>query len=113
MIRSIYIDTSVFGGYYDPEFDTDTQKLFDKILKEKIKVFVSETVISELKGAPDNVNGFFKLLPNDIVIQLDNTDEAKTLARKYVEANVISEKYLTDCMHIAYATIYNADILVS
>jgi hypothetical protein len=29
--QRIYIDTSVFGGYYDEEFDSFTRPLFDKI----------------------------------------------------------------------------------
>jgi len=31
MKLQIYIDTSVFGGYFDKEFDIDTKQLFDRI----------------------------------------------------------------------------------
>lgn len=31
MIRRIYIDTSVIGGYYDLEFEVATRKLFERI----------------------------------------------------------------------------------
>ena len=48
MIRNVYIDTSVFGGYFDKEFDNDTRRFFNKIFEEKITIIVSETVIDEL-----------------------------------------------------------------
>ena len=32
-IQSIYIDTSVLGGYFDKEFDVATQRLFDQVKK--------------------------------------------------------------------------------
>ena len=63
MIRSIYIDTSVFGGYFDKEFDTDTRQFFDKLINDKITIIVSETVETELEGAPDNVKVFFASIP--------------------------------------------------
>ena len=30
-VAKIYIDTSVFGGFYDSDFEEDTQILFEKI----------------------------------------------------------------------------------
>jgi len=37
----IYLDTSVFGGYFDPEFELWTKILFDKIEKGEYKVIYS------------------------------------------------------------------------
>ena len=113
MIRSIYIDTSVFGGYFDEEFDKDTVKFFDKVMNDKIKIIISETVVSELEGAPDNVNNFFNSIPKEMIKEVPLTEEVKALARKYVTAKIVSEKCLPDCLHIATATINNADVVVS
>ena len=33
MKKQYYIDSSVFGGYFDIEFDKITKELFNKILK--------------------------------------------------------------------------------
>ena len=32
-MERIYFDTSVFGGYYEPEFEVWTRMLFDKIIQ--------------------------------------------------------------------------------
>jgi ribosomal protein S19E (S16A) len=32
MIKRIYIDTSVFGGYFDKEFEKETKPFFGKII---------------------------------------------------------------------------------
>jgi hypothetical protein len=37
-IPKIYLDTSVFGGYYDIEFEEDTQLLFEKIKLGQFKI---------------------------------------------------------------------------
>jgi len=34
MIKRIYIDTSVFGGYFDKEFEKETKPFFDKIIEK-------------------------------------------------------------------------------
>ena len=112
MIRSIYIDTSVFGGYFDIEFAEDTELFFEKVVTENISIIISETVVEELENAPANVKNYFKSLQNNIT-EVPITDEVESLADKYIEANIILEKHRSDCHHIAAATIYKADVLVS
>jgi hypothetical protein len=38
MKQRIYIDTSVFGGYFDEEFSEHTMPLFDRIKKDEFTV---------------------------------------------------------------------------
>jgi len=113
MIKSIYIDTSVFGGYFDSEFEADTKLFFDRVFLEKITIIISEIVTEELEYAPANVKECFNSIPKDIIKEVPITEEVKALANKYVAANIVSEKYIADCRHIAAATIYNADVLIS
>jgi predicted nucleic acid-binding protein len=113
MNKSIYLDTSVFGGYYDDEFKVYTRQFFEKVFNENIIIMVSETVENELKNAPDKVKAFYNSIPKEILKKVDTTEEIKALANKYVKANIITEKYFSDCLHIATATINNADVLVS
>ena len=40
-------------------------------------------------------------------------EEVVLLANKYLEEGIIGEKYRSDCQHIAIATIFNIDVLVS
>jgi len=51
-MNRIYLDTSVFGGYFDTEFKHWTKILFDKIIKGEYRVIYSKLVDIELKPAP-------------------------------------------------------------
>ena len=43
-----------------------------------------------------------------------NSDiESAKLAKKYIDENIVGKSSVADCLHIALATIKNADILVS
>ena len=55
MILKYYLDTSVFGGYYDDEFQVFTKLLFEKIVDEKIRIIYSELTENELDNAPERV----------------------------------------------------------
>ena len=58
MKQRFYIDTSVFGGVFDPEFEIPSRLLFDKIRKEKIVILYSELTENELINAPEKVKSF-------------------------------------------------------
>lgn len=53
-MNKIYLDTSVFGGYYDTEFELWTKILFDKIFEGEYKVILSKLTDIELLPAPEN-----------------------------------------------------------
>jgi hypothetical protein len=55
MIKSAYLNTSVFGGYFDEEFSANTIPFFERIAEENITIIVSEILENELSGAPDFV----------------------------------------------------------
>ncbi len=38
----IYLDTSVFGGYFEKEFELWTKALFQKIIDENLKMLYSQ-----------------------------------------------------------------------
>ena len=44
---------------------------------------------------------------------LKETDEIFALTDEYVKGGVLNAKSRDDCMHIAYAVIYNCDIIIS
>ena len=64
MIKSAYLDTSVFGGYFDQEFSQDTIPFFERITEEGITVIVSELLEDELSGAPNFVQELFEEVLN-------------------------------------------------
>ena len=63
MIKSVYLDTSIFGGYFEHEFSESTVEFFDRILDDQITVFISEMLVSELHGAPENVKELVYQIP--------------------------------------------------
>lgn len=63
MKQRFYLDTSVFGGVFDKEFDEFTLQLFERIKVGKIICIYSELVETELVKAPKKVRDFFAHLP--------------------------------------------------
>jgi predicted nucleic acid-binding protein len=112
-MNRIYLDTSVFGGYYDTEFELWTKILFEKIIKGEYKIIFSKLIDIELFSAPEQVKKIAELIPENNIIRVDITDEATELAEQYLSENVVGKTSRADCTHIAIATLNNADILVS
>ena len=112
-MQRFYFDTSVFGGAFDKEFDEITLQLFERVKLGRIICIFSDLTETELLNAPVNVKKYFKNLPKENIERVVVTDEILTLASKYVSEKVVGKTSFDDCIHIATATIYKADILVS
>ena len=107
----IYIENSVIGGYFDEEFEVFTKKLFECFKNGKYKPIISSHVITELEnGAPEKV---IKNLQNIDYEKFIVNEEMGLLAQKYLEQKIVSEKYYSDALHIAVATVIGVDVLVS
>lgn len=63
-MKTIYVDTSVFGGKFDEEFGYWTQKFFDRAIQGNVKLLKSDVVDDELSGSPEFVRDFFDSLPS-------------------------------------------------
>lgn len=108
----IYIDTSVIGGYFDTEFETDSKKLFDEIKSDKYFLVISDLTEKELLNAPSNVKMLLKKLQVDFEL-IKVTEESINLANEYIKEKVVGKTSIDDCIHIATATVNKIDILVS
>lgn len=113
MKQRIYIDTSVFGGYFDEEFTEHTIPLFERIENGEFILLFSTVTQDELESAPVNVKELVTKIRADITEYVDITDEAVDLAAEYIKEKVVGQTSYADCLHIALATIYRADFLVS
>jgi hypothetical protein len=109
----IYLDTSVFGGYFEVEFEVWTKILFDRIKKGHYTLLLSQLIDIELTNAPENVKELALSIPSKQIEFLGMTIEATQLADTYIREKVVGETSRADCLHIALATLNNADILVS
>jgi hypothetical protein len=112
-VDRIYLDTSVFGGYFDPEFELWTKLLFDKIINGEIKMLYSQMTEVELERAPTHVKTLLNMVPDIHMEFLSLTNEANALAEQYINEDVVGKTSRADCIHIAIATLNNADILAS
>jgi len=112
-MQRFYFDTSVFGGAFDKEFDEATLQLFERVRLGQVICVFSDLTETELLNAPKNVREHFINLPKSNIERVIVTDEILILATKYVTEKVVGKTSFDDCIHIATATIYKADILVS
>lgn len=113
MTQRYYFDTSVFGGVYDIEFDEASLQLFEKVRLGEVVCVYSDLTEGEIFDAPERVRLFFRDLPKENLEVVKVTDEALQLAKSYIDENVVGKTSFDDCIHIALATIYKVDILVS
>ena len=112
--QRIYIDTSIVGGFFDTEFEKETKLLFQRLENKEVIFVVSDLLREELKGgAPELVRNLLDNYSNDCFEVIALTDEAKELANKYIDENVVGKTSLDNCRHIALATINKVDILAS
>lgn len=89
-------------------------KLFEEIKEGKYEPYTSEYVTDELEAAPEEKRLKMLRLIEDYRIKLIGTsDEAVALSRMYVSEGVVPQKYVTDALHIAIATIMDMDFIVS
>lgn len=111
--QRIYLDTSVFGGLYDEEFQEYTIPLFERIKKSEFEIIYSNITETELENAPARIKETVNLLPTSSTKYVLSDLDAVSLASRYIQEGVVGATSYADCLHIAIATINNVDILVS
>jgi hypothetical protein len=113
MKQRIYIDTSVVGGCFDEEFKEATTKLFERLVNKEVIFVVSDLLDLELLNAPSYVREHLIQYSADSFQRVELTEEAVTLADKYIEEKVVGKTSVEDCRHFALATIHKVDVLAS
>lgn len=113
MKQRLYIDTSVFGGYYDDEFAEHTIPLFNRLRNGDFLLLFSAVTQEELETAPERVKELVRALKVELTEFLEITDEVVELAEEYIAEKVVGQTSYADCLHIALATVSRADYLVS
>jgi len=112
-VPTVYLDTSVFGGYYDTEFEEDTHQLFEKIKLRQFHIVYSNTTEDELLEAPEKVQELLSGMDDALKTRVELNEESVNLADTYLAEKVVGKTSRTDCFHIAMATINAVDILIS
>lgn len=109
----VYIDTSVFGGPFDTEFAEPSHRFFDALFQQSFTALISDTLVAELAGAPEQVQDLLAQVLAIPCERLPLTVEAINLRDAYLRANVVTAKYADDALHVAQATLARADVIVS
>jgi len=115
----VYLDTSVINFLFAedaPEFRLVTEDFF-KVQSAQCALFVSRIVLAEIGCDPDTVHrekllGILRDYRVD-VLPADREEERERLAKAYLADGAIPHTKLADAMHVAYATLYGMDILLS
>ncbi|MDL5247502.1 PIN domain protein [Leptospira weilii] len=111
-IQRVYVDNSVYGGYFDKEFAQWTELFFDEVDDGNFRILYSRLIEKELKDAPKRVKDFAKrYLENSEIVKI--TRDTVLLAEAYLKFKVVGESSYEDCIHVASATIAKADVIVS
>jgi predicted nucleic acid-binding protein len=116
-ILRIYLETTVFNFKFaedSPDKKEDANTLFNEIGQGKYIPYTSDYVLQELlKAEEPKRTKMVDLIEKYNIRFLDSNENAEILADKYVSENIIPQKYKTDGIHIAMATIHDLDIIVS
>lgn len=108
MISKVYINSSVIGGVFDPEFSTESKKLFQEFVKGLFAPVLSTITEKEIRGAPSDVLRFFKSVKRQSEI-IEPTEEATELAGEYLREGKFSKKLLVDALKYQLVTVKNRD----
>jgi predicted nucleic acid-binding protein len=111
--RRVYIDTSVVGGCLDAEFRDASVQLFEQFRSGDLIAVVSNLTLFEIGPAPAAVRAVLEGIPTMFRENVAVTDDADRLAELYIAAGVIGRARQSDAEHIATATVYEVDVLVS
>lgn len=114
----LYLDTSVLNFIFAddvPELKKATKEFF--ALGHKYEVYISEVVVREITKTKD-AKKREKLLGlvekyKPTILGIEKLKEIARLAQCYLSEKVIPESKREDAEHIAYAVVYEMDILVS
>ena len=109
----VYVDTSVIGGYFDPEFARWSRALVDDFRAGRLQPFLSDLLAAELAGAPGRVRDLFAELCVSAGPLLELSPDALDLAARYAAHQIVPVRFRNDLLHIAVATVEDADIVVS
>lgn len=107
----VYADTSVIGGCFDREFDDESRAFFEQVSSVRFILLISDLTVRELENAPREVREFFSTLTGHESALA--TDECYALRDAYLRADVVGRASADDALHVAIATVFQADIIVS
>ncbi|MBL7131691.1 MAG: PIN domain-containing protein [Candidatus Omnitrophica bacterium] len=111
-----YLDTIIPSYVFNthvPDKQEAAKRLLDFAKTEGHEVFISAVVIREIQETQDIAlrNKIAEIVKNFNVLEI--TEECINLAEEYIKKEIMPAKNRDDALHIACASIYEIDYLVS
>ena len=112
----LYIETSVFGALFDQETERvrESKRVLEAVSRGAVHGYVSPVLFEEIARAPDDLKS---LLEEEIAQAspevLAMNKEIEALAREYVASGAVTVKFIDDARHIAVASYWSLDAVVS
>jgi hypothetical protein len=115
----IYLDTSVVNFLFAedaPDFRRVTEDFFGKHAR-KYELYTSDVLLVEISSdpKPEHRQKLFEVLQQHpiAVLPTDRRLEVERLVELYLAHRVIPASQRDDAFHVAYATVFGMDILLS
>lgn len=115
----IYLDTSIINFLFaddSPDFKRITEDFFNEYFG-RFDIFISEIVLLEINKTENQEQKSRLLTVIDNypfqILEIRDNDDTDYLSQLYIEEGVIPTNKKEDALHIAVATVYEMDILLS
>ena len=118
----IYLETTLFSFYHEtreygeyPKYKAQVREIFERIKAEEFEPYTSIFVMDEIakEKNTEKLEKIQELIAEHDITFLEVTDEVDRMAGFYVQEGAISPTWETDAAHIAMATVYGLDFIVS
>lgn len=112
----IYLDSTIPNYAFNkhtPEKQRAASSLFQLICQKRMQAFISQVVLNEIFHTPNSQKRkqMLNLVKDCNVLKLNL--KTYNLAQTYIKKQIIPAKNFDDAQHIAIATIYKLNALVS
>ncbi len=112
-VQRVYLDTSVIGGCLDPEYARWSKGLLADFRLGLLKAILSDIIAAEIEDAPLPVQEIYAELLTWQPDLIGVAEPALELAELYQQRGILTPKFYADGLHVALATIAEADVMVS
>ena len=116
--KLIYLDTNVYSGLTEDTSHihrVEGERLIRFAMHNDVKIISSKLVTYEIDRAPNEVkNKYFEIISKLNIDELPfNVKAIDDLVRFYVFKGILTKRNIRDAKHIAIATYYQTDALIS
>ena len=109
----LYLDTSVIGGCRDAEFAPWSNGLVEDLRARRFRPVLSDLLATELRHAPPEIRAIYDELLGLDPVEATTTAEVAALLSAYEAHAVLGPRWRADMLHIALATVAEADVVAS